>query len=132
MHQNVAMRREASEAKIGALQGDLIWAWRHVQDLESAARERELRVAQLSEPEISRLFEIEAPDGRKFRQSAISAKALEQSLQTGYRVTGQVFPGGYVKQLDGPSPMFEGWLAAHGPELLKWLSEQAVVIRRDV
>jgi hypothetical protein len=63
---------------------DLHWAKRRLEMTESAMRSRELRNAQLAEPEISQLFEITCDDGRKSRQTAPrrddAAKIFEQRL----------------------------------------------------
>ena len=120
----------ASQLAIDRIQENLHWAMRHLADIETAARMVELRNAQLASPDVSRLFEITCDDGRKMRQSALDAQTLQKSLNAGYRVTGQVFRGGYVKPLDGPAPMFDGWLDAHGEELCTYLAERGFIIRR--
>jgi hypothetical protein len=100
-----------------------------VRILEAAARAAELRAAQLAEPEVSRLWEVDLGDGRKTRMVAIDAATLQKRLQKGATVVAQVFPGGYVKPLDGPSPMFDGWLQAHGEECT-YLAERGFTIKR--
>jgi len=63
------------------------------------------------------------------RQSALDAATLQRTLNFGYTVTGEVFASGYVVPLDGPS-LWDGFIAAHGPEFLAWLSANGVTVRR--
>jgi hypothetical protein len=77
-----------------------------------------------------RLFEVEAPDGRKVRHRHASAAALQKELQPGYRVVAEVFgagnddKGGLVEPI-GQSTM-KTLLAAHGDELIAFLAERGI------
>jgi hypothetical protein len=73
------------------------------------------RKSRLSAPEVSRTFEVVCDDGRKAHRQAKDIETLRKILQRDWTITGQVFAGGYVVPLDGPSPMFDGWIQAHGP-----------------
>jgi hypothetical protein len=112
---------------IGYLTDELHWARRHLADIESATQIKELRRAQAENPEVSRLWEITAPDGRKFMQSALDAATLH--LNDGYEVTAQVFAGNYTVPLKGLS-FFDGFMQAHGEELCTYLAERGFIIRR--
>jgi hypothetical protein len=78
-----------------------------VRVLEAAAKAAELRIAQLAEPEVSRLWEITLGDGRKTQQTALDAVSLQKRLTNGATVRAQIFPSGYRVPLDGPS-LFDG------------------------
>jgi hypothetical protein len=77
-----------------------------------------------------RLFEVEAPDGRKVRHRYASAGGLQKMLQPGYRVVAEVFGAG----IDGNGGMIEPigqstmktLLAAHGDELVAFLAERGI------
>jgi hypothetical protein len=77
-----------------------------------------------------RLFEVEAPDGRKVRHRYASAGGLQKMLQPGYRVVAEVFgagidgQGGLVEPI-GQSTM-KTLLAAHGDELMAFLAERGI------
>jgi len=77
-----------------------------------------------------RLFEVEAPDGRKVRHHYASAGGLQKMLQPGYRVVAEVFgagidgKGGLVEPI-GQSTM-KTLLAAHGDELVAFLAERGI------
>lgn len=119
----------ASSAEIANMAGSLRWAKESRALAENQARTMQFK-ADSAAGHSWRLFEVTAPDNRKIRQTAASLEDLRSRLQSGYTVSAEIFAGGYVKPIDGPSPAFDGWLEAHGPELLKWLGEQGVVIRR--
>ncbi len=77
-----------------------------------------------------RLFEVEAPDGRKVRHRYASAGGLQKMLQPGYRVVAEVFgagiddKGGMIEPI-GQSTM-KTLLAAHGDELVAFLAERGI------
>ena len=57
-HGSTNERATADMLAISRLQEDLHWAKRRLEMIESAMRSAELRNAQLSEPEVSRTFEV--------------------------------------------------------------------------
>jgi hypothetical protein len=121
--------QRASQGEIDNLVANLRWAKQQRAIIDNNIRERELRAEMQANPSVSRLFEVTAPDGRKLKQTALDAATLQKSLTFGYEVTGQIFASGYTVPIDGPS-LFDGFIAAHGPDLLKWLSENGVTVRR--
>jgi hypothetical protein len=98
---------------------DLLWAKRRVAQLETAATVVEEKAAVAENPGLSKSWRRTGERGGN------------RQLNKEHQITAEVFAGGYVKPLDGPSPAWDGWIQAHGDELLKWLRERGVQIRRD-
>lgn len=91
--------QRASLASVQAIEFALKEARERAAQLENAALAAELRAAREAAPEASFLFQVEAPDGRKFDAQAKDAATLQRSMQAGYRVVGRVYPG-YVAPID--------------------------------
>ena len=118
-------QQRASLASVQKIEFALKDARQRAAQLETAARMAEL----VQSKSAARTFEIVAPDGRRLRQSALNAD-LRKRLSAGYEIVAEVFPGGITRPIELAQPtFFDGFIAAFGPQLLLWLSENG--IRRD-
>lgn len=126
----VAAAIRQSESRIAALREELDTARRDLSNFENAARDRELRAAQLADPAISRTFQFTAADGRKGSIRAVDLATAKRMLQPDFEITGEIFAGGYAVPLQGPS-LFDGFIQAHGEQLVSYFAERGFVIRRD-
>jgi hypothetical protein len=73
---------------------------------ESAAAEREVKVAAAENPAAARLFEIRHEDGRTSRQPALNVASLRTRLSKDWTITAEVFPGGVTRPIDPSQPTF--------------------------
>jgi hypothetical protein len=102
--------------------------------LDMAANQAEAVALKQAQSDVvfgDRLFEVEAPDGRKLRHRYASPDGLQKMLQPGYKVVAEVFnagidgKGGMVEPL-GQSTM-KTLLAVHGDELIAFLAERGII-----
>ena len=135
----LAAQQRESLAGIHRVQAELDNARERLAFLKKAAegkRIAEAREANAAIPK-NRVFEVKSPRGEILRHRAASAAQLTGELQFGYSVVAECFgyredgTGGISVSLDANTPsFFEGFISAFGPQLLLWLSENRVQIRR--
>ena len=122
-----------------AIEYDLKEARQRLEFLAKSAEGKRLVQARDASADLpkTRLFEVRGPDGRVLRHRANSAGQLHTELKFGYEVISECFgyradgTGGVVVSLDANVPnLLDGILQAFGPQLLLWLSENGVSVKR--
>jgi hypothetical protein len=130
---NLHKSDDAIARLITSLEVQIIEAGKRLGMAETQAATIEAKRASADAGAVShdRLFEVVCPDGRKVRHRHESLEALQKALQPGYVAVGQVFganeddTGGIVSR-SGAQSIMKALLAAHGAELLAWLTSHGI------
>jgi hypothetical protein len=124
----------AASRLISSITNQIGAARKRLQLAENQAAAAALKQAQSDAAAVphERLFEVEAPDGRRVRHRHASPDTLRGVLQPGYQLVAEVLgagvdgKGGLVEPIGQRSTM-EILLAAHGSELLEFLGKHGII-----